>query len=233
MSNYTSIYDLLPDALYVVDKDGNVAYGSLPSNPDFEAYEHICTLCEKEYIIKYCFVGDKKKTAKYFDSVFNIVISLVNGSTTKKTHTFAYVYTFMASLLKNEISESIPISPINLDKDFGSVMINEKSFIAIISTIAHYLCKKSLSPSISYFNDLFDFKVTLSCQSLDCGLPVFLRDFSCEAAAKNGFELSFDYDNGAFTMTASFEKVCSTGSTMRATSETFDYLYLICELLCI
>ena len=139
----------------------------------------------------------------------------------------------MADLMRNEISENIPISPINFDRDFGSVMISEKSFIAVMSTVAHYLCKKSFLPSISYFNDLFDFKVMLTCQNTDIEIPIFLRDFCCEAAAKNGFELFFDYDNGNFTLTASLEKTCSEGSTMRAISETFDYLYLICELLCI
>ena len=233
MNKYTSIYDLLPDALYVVDKSGNVAYGSLPLDSDFEVFEHICTLCEKEYIIKYFFTSDKKEAAKCFHHAFKVVLSLVDGSKAKTTHTFAHIYTFMTELMRNEISQNIPVSPVNLNKDFGSVMINEKSFIAVISTISHYLCKKSYMPKISYFNDLFDFKVMLTCENLQCDIPVFLKDFCCEAAKKNGFELCFDYADGDFSLTAVLEKTCAEGSFMRANSETFDYLYLICELLCI
>jgi len=135
--------------------------------------------------------------------------------------------------LRNEISQGIPISPVNPSKDFGSVMINEKSLIAVISIIVHYLCKRSYMPKISYFNDLFDFKLMLTCENLQCDIPVFLKDFCCEAAKKNGFELCFDFADGDFSLTAMLEKTCAGGSIMRANSETFDYLYLICELLCI
>ena len=233
MNKYTSIYDLLPDALYVVDKSGNSEYGNPPSDSDFDSYEHVCTLCEKEYIIRYFFTGGKKEAAKYFHHAFKVVLSLVDGSTSKTTHTFAHIYTFMAELMRNEISQDIPISPINPSKDFGSVMINEKSFIAVISTIAHYLCKRSYMPRISYINDLFDFKVVLTCENLQCDIPVFLKDFCREAATKNGFELCFDHTDSDFSLTASLEKTCTGTLTMRANSETFDYLYLICELLCI
>ena len=233
MTEYTSIYDFLPDALYVSDKNGNVAYGKAPACTDFEVYEHTCTLCEKEYIIKYFFSGAKKKAAKHFHLTFKTVLSLVDERSARITHTFARIYTFMTSLIRNEISENVPIAPINTDKDFGSVMINEKTFIAVISVLTHYLCKNAFMPSISYYNDMFDFKVILKCQNLSNDIPVFLKDFCREAAAKSGFELNFDFTDRNLTLTASLEKVCSEGAVVRATSETFDLLYLICELLCI
>ena len=88
-------------------------------------------------------------------------------------------------------------------------------------------------PSISYINDLFDFKVMLTCQGSGCDIPSFLKDFCREAAVKNGFTLDFDYTDGALVLTAALEKTCPTGTSMKALSDTFDYLYRICELLCI
>ena len=231
MKQFNSIYDILPKNFCVTDKGSNVVYGKELKDGFASTFESTLVLSENEYTIKYFFPEKTKELAEHFSAIFDVLLSLIKNENPKTNRIFAYIYTFLRSIIESEITSGAKFTPLVLDDDAGATNISEKGFVATFGIITHYIGKNGQTPCFSYSKDYQCFKVFLDCEDKRCNIPKFLQDYCSELAKRSGFSIEFSDKQDQPMLTATLVRACSTCIIIEEATATFDLLYLICELL--
>ncbi len=234
MSGGNSFYDVVPKAIYVLDKNGELVYGKKPKETDkFIISENKLELCGREYRINYLFSAEGQKEAKHFSSILEMLVSLIDKENViRKEHIFAYLYTFLCSIIKNEISNKIIFAEADREKAVGSVCVGSRGYVAVFSIFAHYLCKNSFEPTISYKKELDGFYTIITANNGNAEIPQFIMDYCVEIARASGFSIELERESSRLAVKAKMETVCTTSVVFSSYSEeNFSFIPLICYML--
>ena len=105
MADFSTLYDIVPKSLFVTDGEGNLVYGTRPGD-ELVTSEYKITLCDREYTVNYGFLPENKEYSERFPLIFETLVSLTRNGLTKSYRKFSYLYTFLCSIMKSEVSSS-------------------------------------------------------------------------------------------------------------------------------
>lgn len=234
MSAGNSFYDVMPKAIYVLDKNGELIYGKKPKETDdFIISENKLELCGREYRINCLFSAKGQKDTRCFSSMLEMLTSLISKENViKKEHIFAYLYTFLCSIIKNEISNKIIFAEADREDTVGSVCVGSRGYVAVFSILAHYLCKNSFEPSFSYKKELDGFYTIITSDDANAEIPQFIMDYCLEIANANGFTIELERESSHFAIKAKMETVCTKNIVLSSyPDENISFIPLICYML--
>lgn len=231
MADFSTLYDIVPKSLFVTDGDGNLVYGTRPGDK-LVTSEYKITLCDREYTVNYGFLPENKEYSERFPLIFETLVSLTRNGLTKSYRKFSYLYTFLCSIMKSEVSSSIICETADRDDVLGTAFVSEKGLLTAFAIITHYLSKNASVPSFSYKNNMESLEISLFSEGAKREIPVFLCDYCREIAKNGGFSLEFGYKDGRAFMTSHIESVSSKGISFTApTPEDYTFISLLCALL--
>jgi hypothetical protein len=232
MADFNTIYDIIPKSLFVTDGKGDLVYGTRPCDVRLATSEYKITLCDKEYTINYGFLPENKEYIERFPLIFETLVSLARNDLTKTYRKFSYLYTFLCSIMKNEVSDTIKCESVGGDDVLGTAFISEKGLITVFAIITYYLSKNVSVPSFSYKNNIESLEISIFSEDAKKEIPVLLCDYCREIAKNGGFSLEFSYKDGRALMTSRIDSVSSKGISFTAPMpEDYTFVSLLCALL--
>lgn len=232
MANLHNLYDTLSKTLHVLDGEGRCVYGKMPEGDSLTVSENKITLFDREYSVNYVFSDENKEYADKFPVIFETVVSLLKKDAAKTHRQFSYLYTFLCSVLKTEVSDSIICEKADGNDVLGTAFVGERGFIAAFALLTHYLAKNESVPSFSYKNNIESLDVSLVCENVKEEIPLFLQDYCRELARNSGFSLELKYENKKAIATAHIESVSPAGVSFTSPKyEDYTFISLLCMLL--
>ncbi len=232
MAKFPTLYDVLIKTLYVLDEKGECVYGKMPEGDDFTVSENKITLCQREYSVNYVLSKENEEYADKFPLIFETVVALFKKDAVKTHRQFSYLYTFLCSVLKSEISDSIICDRVDKNDVLGTAFVGERGLIATFALLTHYLSRKESVPSFSYKNNIESLDISLVCENVKEEIPLFLQSYCKELAKNSGFSLEFEYEKRKLTATAHIMSVSSAGVSFTTPKcEDYTFISLLCMLL--
>ena len=232
MSKFPTLYDVLSQTVYVLDCNGECVYGNKPKEDSSIISENKIVLMGREYSVNYVFTKENAEYADKFPIIFEAVVSLLKKDAVKTYRQFSYLYAFLCSVLKREVSDSIICERADMTDVLGTACVGERGLLAAFALLTHYLSKRESVPSFSYKNNMESLDIFLVCNDAKEEIPQFLQDYCKELAKNSGFSLDFGYENQKITITAHIQAVLPVAvSFTEPQYEDYTFISLLCMLL--